>query len=382
MTEYRYIDVHVLQTLPPSNLNRDDTGAPKTAIYGGARRLRVSSQAWKRAVRVYVKEHGLLEPDRLGLRTRNVVDLIKRDLVCRGKGLSADAASVLATAALGALGLKLKKNRAGEATDSSEYLLFFGQAQLHTLVDQLLGLVKDGVRLDDEKSLSDAVRGLDLQSTFGPPQAADVALFGRMVADDPKLNVEAACQVAHALSTHAVETEFDYFTAVDDVPTVEQGAGAGHLGTVEFASATMYRFATVDVAQLVENLAGDKALASRVVGVFVEAFVKALPKGKQNSFAAHTLPNLVLVCARSDQPVSYVGAFETPVKQQKGGGYVPSAIAQLVRAHTELSYFTAAPPQTWVSCPEELPADGLGPSVPLDNLVEELSNALRPVSAF
>lgn len=141
-----------------------------------------------------------------------------------------------------------------------------------------------------------------------------MALFGRMVASDPSLNYDAAAQVAHAISTHAVHNEYDYFTAVDDL-NLEHESGAGHLGTIEFSSATFYRYATVNVAELQKNLENQTGEA---VKSFAEAFIKTMPTGKQNTFANRTLPDFVYIALRTDQPVNLVGAFERPVSGTNG----------------------------------------------------------------
>lgn len=153
-----------------------------------------------------------------------------------------------------------------------------------------------------------------------------------MVADDTDLNVDAACQVAHAISTHAAENEYDFFTAVDDEKnrSEEEDAGAGMIGTVEFSSATMYRYATVNLDMLVENL-GDGEAALRALEVFIRGFCLSMPTGKQNTFANRTLPEAIVVSIRDDQPVSLVGAFEEPVPEASGTGYVDRSVRALAQ---------------------------------------------------
>lgn len=162
--------------------------------------------------------------------------------------------------------------------------------------------------------------------------AVDVALFGRMVADDPSLNFDAAAQVAHAISTHTVHNEYDYFTAVDDCAP-EDNAGAGHLGTVEYQSATLYRYASVHVTELAEHL-GERT--PDAVRAFVEAFIRSMPTGKINTFANHVVPNAVYVTVRCDQPINLVGAFEKPVVAG-GNGYVKPSVEALVE-HAQKLY--------------------------------------------
>lgn len=304
-----YVDIHVLQTVPPSCVNRDDTGSPKTARYGGVTRARVSSQAWKRAVRLMFQD--LLSAEQVGVRTKKIVGMVAKeidpaalkgtqgDLFGAEPGEPSPEALALAEKLLKAAGLNIKDAEKG--TDAL-FLMSPGQAKALAQVDANL----------KEKDLKKAC-----QEALMEAPSVDMALFGRMVADDPSLNFCAACQVAHAISTHAVQNEFDYFTAVDDCAP-EDNAGAGHLGTVEFNSATLYRYATVNAQALKEYLKDD---APQAVRAFVEAFVRSMPTGKQNTFANRTIPDFVVVMLREDQPVNLCGAFEKPIAAQEGEGY-------------------------------------------------------------
>lgn len=303
-----YIDVHVLQTVPPSNLNRDDAGSPKQAMYGGARRARVSSQAWKRATRTEFVS--LLPAEQLATRTKKISALLAERLSTR-TGLDLEASGRLAAHLLAPLGIS-----AGKKATETAYLLFFGRAQLEALVDLIADRAGELASLDD-KALDAAVKDLPVRDRLATGHPIDVALFGRMVADIPGLNVDAATQVAHALSTHAVEVEFDYFTAVDD-ENPKEDTGAGMIGTVEFNSATLYRFATVGMHQLLDNLGGDQDAAVHALTAFLTAFVRSMPTGHQNSFAHRTVPNLVALVVRDDQPVNLVSAFEVPIRSTSG----------------------------------------------------------------
>jgi CRISPR system Cascade subunit CasC len=302
-----YVDVHVLQTVPPSNLNRDDTGSPKTAFYGGVRRARVSSQAWKRATRTAFD--GVLDRSALGVRTRRVVELVAEEIGRQNPAVDrADAVSA-AEAVLRKVGIALKAGRKKEkeAPAESGYLLFLSRRQVTNLAEAALTVLAGGDYPANVKQLADTDHSVDL------------ALFGRMVADITDLNVDAAVQVAHAISVHAVEEQFDYFTAVDDHKAADQDedAGAGMIGTVEFNSSTLYRYATLDVVRLEENL-GDASAVRAAVEAFVSCFVTSMPTGKQNTFANRTLPDAVLVQIRDDQPVNYVGAFEDAIVSISG----------------------------------------------------------------
>lgn len=312
-----YVDVHVIQSVPPSNLNRDDAGSPKQAIYGGARRARVSSQAWKRATRKEVDS--LLPPVQEATRTKKISVLLSGAIAER-TGLEEEQATRIATHLLAPLMIKAGK----KATDTA-YLLFFGRDQLSRMVDLVADDAQSLAALDDQ-GLDAALKERSVQDVLTHGHPAGVALFGRMVANIAALNVDAATQVAHAISTHAVEAEFDYFTAVDDENPKEE-TGAGMIGTVEFNSATLYRFATVGVHQLLENLDGDADAAAEVLRAFLTAFVRSMPTGHQNSFAHRTTPSLVAVVIRTDQPVNLVSAFETPVRSS--GGLIPRSILLL-----------------------------------------------------
>ncbi len=312
MNQPIYVDVHIIQSLPPSNVNRDDAGSPKQAVYGGARRARVSSQAWKRATRKAFADRLALPDQKLGTRTKRIGRELGERIAAR-TGLPSDDSRRLAEALIGQLGLTASKKKAEE----SSYLLFYGHHQLDRIVDLVADRAMELVTLPDD-ALGKAAADKDLNIlpilTSGHP--IDVALFGRMVADLPSLNVDAATQVAHAISTHAAEIEFDYYTAVDDANNDDTGAGM--IGTVEFTSATLYRFATVGLHQLLTNLDGDQDAAQSALAAFLEAFAYSVPSGHQNSFAHQTLPQLMSVVVRRDQPVNLVSAFENPIFSRNG----------------------------------------------------------------
>ncbi|MRH93420.1 type I-E CRISPR-associated protein Cas7/Cse4/CasC [Nocardia sp. SYP-A9097] len=307
-TKHLYIDVHILQTVPPANLNRDDQGNPKEATYGGVRRSRVSSQAWKRATRMAFADR-LPEQD-LGTRTRRIAaELVKR--LTKRSALDDEQSTRIIDALMKNSGISTGK-KAGDTA----YLMFVGTGQL----DSIAGLVADRAvelaALDDEK-LTEAVKSVPFREELSSGHPVDVALFGRMVADIPALNVDAAVQVAHALSTHATELEFDYFTAVDDENEKDE-TGAGMIGTIGFNSATLYRYATLGLHQLQTNL-GEIDAVLEAVDLFVESFARSMPTGYGNSFAHRTLPSLVAVVLRDDQPVNLVSAFERPVFTVRDG---------------------------------------------------------------
>ena len=337
------IDIHALQTVPPSNLNRDDTGSPKTAVYGGVTRARVSSQAWKRAIRSEFRE--MLETGDLGRRTKQVVEELAGRITALDASL-ADRATDLAVAAFKDAGIKIetrkpKKSDTAEERTSHEsgYLLFLSNNQY----DKLAHAVVAAAQADTKPNKKELKRLLNSE------HSVDIALFGRMVADLADINVDAACQVAHAISVHRVANEFDYFTAVDDAKEDAEETGAGMIGTVEFNSSTLYRYATVDVDALRANLADDVATV-RAVRAFLSAFITSMPSGKQNTFANRTLPDVVVVSLRDTQPVNYSAAFEVPVEAADRASRIAGAATELRRYAADLAavYDDLAPVHTWV----------------------------------
>ncbi|MBE6476212.1 MAG: type I-E CRISPR-associated protein Cas7/Cse4/CasC [Actinomyces succiniciruminis] len=315
-----YIDLHIIQNLPPSCVNRDDSGSPKSAAYGGVRRLRVSSQSWKRATRLYFNE--LLGASDVGIRTKRVVELLANKIAAEAPDLT-ESAPALAEDVFKAVKIKLSAPRGKkDAPQESGYLLFLSTSQVARLAELAIAAARSGGNVDAK----------EVKKIFKEAHAVDVSLFGRMVADDTDLNVDAACQVAHAISTHAAENEYDFFTAVDDAKSrsEEEDAGAGMMGTVEFSSATMYRYATVNFDLLAENL-GNTDAALRALEVFVKGFCLSMPTGKQNTFANRTVPEAIVISVRDDQPVSLVGAFEQPVRTDDVHGYLGRSIDALAK---------------------------------------------------
>ncbi|MER7002767.1 type I-E CRISPR-associated protein Cas7/Cse4/CasC [Dactylosporangium sp. NPDC000555] len=365
------IDVYVLQTVPPSNLNRDDTGSPKTAVYGGVRRARVSSQAWKRAVRLAFAE--LLDSSVLGERTKRVGESLAARIRTLDPSLSNEDASALAAEVFAASGLAKAEKKKGEAKDvESGYLLFLSHRQLDNIAAAALESKRAGTALDKK-------RFKELANT---EHSVDIAMFGRMVADMADINVDAACQVAHAISVHAVDNEFDYFTAVDDRKKDAAETGAGMIGTIEFNSSTLYRYATVNVNALHETL-GDAAATRAAVEAFLIAFARSVPTGKQNTFAHRTLPDAVVVRVRDTQPINMVGAFESAIQETESAGRVKLAAAALTDHVLAVeSAYGERPVGSWVTQVGEQTAvlTDLGKAVTLGELVtgvgEQIASAL------
>lgn len=309
-----FLDIHAIQTLPPSNINRDDTGSPKTCQYGGVKRSRVSSQSWKRAMRTYFYEQS--EQENVGVRTKDIVRYIA-DKIIEIDPTKSDEAFILAEKVINLAGVKTKDGKA-------KALFFLGDSQAKDLA-------KAAVENNTDKK--------HLKSILKDNPAIDIALFGRMVADDPSLNEDASSQVAHSISTHSVDTEFDFFTAVDDLAP-EENAGAGMLGTVEFNSSTLYRYANVAIHELYKQLENKEGVIN-TSKLFIKSFANSLPTGKVNTFANQTLPQYVLVSLRGDRPVNLVSAFEDPIKSNDG--YVEKSVKALVNEYEKVQKIVNKP---------------------------------------
>jgi CRISPR system Cascade subunit CasC len=362
------IELHLLQSFPVSNLNRDDLGQPKTARFGGVTRARISSQSLKRAARDGLDKHGL-NPEELGKRSKRHGEEAAKILVERGdvtKDL--EEARRVTELALQLLGFKLDDKR------RLSYLLFLLSTAPHALADACQEHwaifsreltkhdapleKKDGRRTPQNetewiKSLSKSPRGPLLpfkkaaEDSFlqGGRQAVDIALFGRMIADHSGKNVTAASQVAHALSTHGVTTDFDYFTALDDFSRSEE-PGAGMVGTVEFNAACYYRYANLDLDQLHENLwptskdtkaAPDTDLLARTTKAWLRTFIHAVPNGKQATMSARTVPETLFAVVRDQGAWNLANAFLKPVTDTDD--LLTASTDRLLRRYSKIESF-------------------------------------------
>lgn len=327
------IQIHILQNYAPANLNRDDTGSPKDAYFGGTRRGRISSQCIKRSIRrSAVFTDSFKEDNLLGTRTKSLPKLIEDQL---GE-LNVDAEIIKAILARVPEIGKESKKRSDEETSSTEkgskeeektvtrQLIFIGTDELRPLAEKLLSEYQRlGTAEWKKTKIGDITKALG----SSVPRSVDIALFGRMTTSAAFEDVKAAAQVAHAISTNALNQEFDYYTAVDDI---SGEAGAGMIGDVEFNSSTYYKYFNIYWEGLVENLGGDKKIARQAVLAFVEAAVIAQPTGKQNSFAAFNLPDLVLIeVTPKNIPVSYANAFIKPVRAKGNQSVMDVSIENL-----------------------------------------------------
>jgi CRISPR system Cascade subunit CasC len=380
-----FIDLHIIQNFAPANLNRDDTGAPKDAEFGGYRRARISSQCLKRAARSFMRDTGSVLSEDLGIRTKRLRETVLQQV--RAAGTTGTNVEPVIDVALAAMGFP-----SGDE-GKSEYLLFLGQREIARIAEVCIqhwkllekaagqtGDAKTGKK--GKKAAKDAVdRDVHdaLVAVLDGGKARDLALFGRMVADLPGQRVDAACQVAHAISTHQVNMEFDYYTAVDDLKP-DDTAGADMIGDVQFNSACFYRYANVDVAQLVTNLQGAKDAAVDTALAFVDASANAVPSGKQNSMAALNPPSLILAVVRQHGAWSLTNAFVEPVRPASEAGLVVGSIRRLDAYWQKLAtmYGTSSVMKGWVCTtePEALAALKEAPIVPVSS-VPQLLDALR-----
>ena len=310
-----FLQIHFLTPYAPSNLNRDDLGRPKTALFGGSQRLRVSSQSLKRAWRTSEVFERELD-DHLGTRTKRFGELV---LPILQKDLDEKKAKKLASLLAEQFGAV---KEGGLRTEQLAHITPEEKRHLQALA---MKLASEGGREPTPEELAALVgraRG-----------AADISLFGRMLAAKTEFNVEAACQVAHAISIHKVAIEDDYFTAVDDLKTAEEDAGAGHVGTQEFASAVLYHYVCVDRGLLAENLGADEALVQKTLRALGEACLTVAPNGKQNSFAARSRAHHALVEKGPSQPRSLASAFLRPVS---GDDLLEQGVAALTATRDRL----------------------------------------------
>lgn len=321
-------EIHMLKNYPPTNLNRDDTGAPKTCLFGGVMRGRVSSQCLKRSWRTSPSFRAEIGDENLGIRTRKLPVLVTEKLV--GMGVSQEFADAIQPRLTGIGNKEGKETKDGNATAQ---VIFYAKEDITAVAETVKELldkcksVKDVQKLK-AKDIQAAVSGADVR-----PVTLDIALFGRMVTSDAFRDVEASMQVAHAISTNKVSVESDYFTAMDDMLSGSSmdELGAAMIGDVDFNASCYYVYASVDTDALAENLKyADNAeeIVRKAIPALLRAMAFTDPSGKQNSFAGHVLPSVVMVeCKEKKIPTSMVNAFVEPVG--KGGDLVKQSAQKL-----------------------------------------------------
>lgn len=343
----KHLELHIIQSVPVACLNRDDLNSPKTAIFGGVQRARVSSQSWKRAIRELAKEIAAEEKSDLfnGDRTRRMVYTLSIRLI--EKGISPHAATAIAEKVADIVEtLDSKVDSAGYKKIKT--VMFFSRSEYDAIADAIASsedvinsvadLEKAIIEENDknqEKALKSMGKVLEKGSIAKAiksaqlKDAADIALFGRMVANDHSLKVDGATMFAHILSTHKADNEIDFFSAVDDLN--KDDAGAGMTSTLEFNSATYYRFAALNLDELandehlgdiVENGVFERSVETRkqVVKTFLRATIQAIPSARKTTMNGNTLPLYVLgVVREKGHPIQLVNAFESPVRPSLNG---------------------------------------------------------------
>ncbi len=328
----RFIQLHLLTSYPPANLNRDDLGRPKTAIMGDVPRLRISSQSLKRAWRKSEVFESALK-GHVGTRTKSMGQKIFKALVDKGV---AEKKATDWTKAIAAVFGKLKK----DSLDIEQLAHFSPEEQ--AAIDELIATLAER----GSEPEADELKLLRKQHS-----AADIALFGRMLASSPAFNTEAACQVAHAISVHKVTIEDDFFTAVDDLNSGEEDMGAGHMGETEFAAGLFYQYICIDRNLLAENLGSDNELTGKTLAALIEAAATVSPTGKQNSFASRARASYILCETGDQQPRSLSAAFLKPVA---GTDILDSAIRSLEDAVEKMdnAYGPCAEQRTTLNVPK------------------------------
>ena len=372
-----HLELHIIQNFVPSNLNRDDVGSPKECTFGGVRRARISSQALKRAMRKHqsfqeaVKQAG----GDIGVRTRQLKNELTKQLSARGIADAEEQNTLAEFFIEKALDLKFSKKN----PDNTEYLLYIGQTDIENAAEMLHNNRKKIANTSETKTIVKELKGL--MSSKHKAYAADIALFGRMVADDKSMNVDASCQVAHSISTHQVETEIDYFTAVDDLKAMdlEDDAGAGMIGQVELNGSCHYRYLNVDIVSLRENLGFNHDLTAVAVGGLIVAAARAIPTGKQNSTAAQNPPHYIKVILREDgQLWSLAGAFSKPVyiSRNSNHSYEEQSVKRLEEYFQQLTDAYGAPKNIFDKKIELGSKDGISLEKLQDTVVQEVTERI------
>lgn len=310
----RHIELHIIQSVPVSCLNRDDFGSPKTATFGSAERARISSQCWKRSIREAMRE---LCPELCaGQRTRLIIEPLQQALM--QMELDEESARRGAEDIAGAI------SKLDTPPTQVKTLLFTTPMEIHALARNFVDSGHDAKKA--VKSLSKTLC----------KDGADIALYGRMVTSDPSLSVEGAAMFSHALSTHRVDNDIDFFSAVDDLQN-QKDSGAGMVGTIGFTSATFYRFVGLNLDLFSAHMSVlSVEERQQIVRAFISSALTAMPKARKNSMHATTLPSYVLAIIReSGHPIQLVNAFEAPV-YGGGNGLIDASIDLLEKYYVHM----------------------------------------------
>lgn len=390
------VEIHMLQNHSPSNLNRDDTGSPKEAVFGGYRRARISSQCLKRSIRrsdIFQEEM----EGHLANRTRRLPELVRKRLL--EEGIAEDMAEIAAKKASGFGTSGGTEREAENNAYETAQTMFLTEADINAVVE----VMKQAI--DESKSAKEfeKVKAGDLQKKAQPqgfrPISVDVALFGRMTTSEALRDCEASAQVAHAISTHKVEHEYDFFTAVDDLMGTseeEEDAGADMIGDIEYNSACYYKYASIDLDGLIANLTGEsfgrkdipdqdraqaRELAANAIDAFIRSAVYTTPSGKQNTFAAHQLPAAVFVEVRQKKtPVNYANAFVEPARQNNNSDLVSNSLEKFTKhVSTITKGFNLEADARFLLAPEHEGISFDGVKVERVDSINSLCNSLKGV---
>jgi CRISPR system Cascade subunit CasC len=397
------VELHMLQNFAPSCLNRDDTNSPKECQFGGCRRARISSQCIKRAIRSNGIFRDMLE-GYLAARSVRFPNQVYERLVRLGvqqsfakeigKGLEAIAKKAEAKEGAEKVGEENEMKQSSKPEDTYELdifktpqMVFYTEDEVNECARQIKALLDKGMKPKEVLKKDKKGKFVNLP-VFPVPRSADIALFGRMVTSAHFDNVDAACQVAHTISTHKVGVEFDFYTAVDDLQPKEE-TGAGMMGDVEFNSACYYRYSNIDLRLLEDNLLGkprDKAspeelkeaktLAQKTVEVFIRAAASAVPSGKQTSFAAQNPPDFIMAVVRRSGSWSLVNAFARPVKED--GDLMIDSITALVNYWGKLNqaYGTDGIKAKLAMSLSDVDLDGLEQVASFEKFVQRVNQAV------
>ncbi len=377
------VEIHMLQNHAPSNLNRDDTGSPKDCIFGGVKRARISSQCLKRSIRRSEVFRDLLKESKLAVRTRRLPELVRAKALEAGLGEEiADLAAKRATGFGNKDGTEQKSLRTAQT-------MFLSDADIEAVADVIIEAAKKAGTVKKFEEVKTKELQASEKLTTRRPLTPDLALFGRMITSDAFDDVDAAVQVAHAISANKIDHEFDYYTAVDDLQSgLDDDKGADMIGDIEFNSACFYKYFSIDIAGLFRNLSGGAAnddrakLARELIPTIIDAFFRAAvfttPSGKQNSFAAHQLPDAILIEVRPTRsPVSYANAFVKPVRPRGDSDLVDAAIEALKTHADQLKkkFSLKAEPRLWLTTRGQTP-EGVVACETLNDLTSELRTAI------
>lgn len=337
------IEFHILQSFPVTCLNRDDVGSPKSCTVGGTTRARVSSQCWKRQVRLAMNEMGISH----GIRTRSVAELIA--IACEKLGATREQSELCGQRIdqifIGEKKAKATANKKSKTVDENseveevvadkgnETLIFISPTEVDIIANAFLA-----ANFNPEQVIKDTKKAKELEDLLGKAligdnkerksiNAVDIALFGRMVAKAPTMNIEAASSFSHAISTHKVSSEIEFFTAVADSISEDDAPiqGSAHMGSLEFSSATYYRYISLNLGQLYDSLAGQSL--PEAIEAFTTALYSAVPKARQTTMSGASRWDYAKVFVRKGQRLQ--AHFETPVKKENGGGFLQPSITAL-----------------------------------------------------